>query len=103
MLQLLVHLNSALIPTCHVYNVVQCDCLQTHVMRLQHPDDELGGSLLLVLPQVCACMIENTIHYSIGTSLLECDSPRCCYSVALLIVVTVAVVRQLQLLQRCTQ
>ena len=25
---------------------------QSHRMRLQHPDDELGGDLLLVLPQV---------------------------------------------------
>ena len=26
---------------------------QCHSMRLQHPDDELGGNMLLVIPQVC--------------------------------------------------
>lgn len=29
---------------------------QCHSMRLQHPDDELGGNMLLVIPQVCVCV-----------------------------------------------
>ena len=32
-------------------------CFQCHHMRLQHPDDELGGNLLLVLPQVCVLCV----------------------------------------------
>ena len=28
---------------------------QCHSMRLQHPDDELGGNMLLVIPQVGVC------------------------------------------------
>ncbi|CAM9642852.1 unnamed protein product [Ascophyllum nodosum] len=33
-------------------------CFQCHHMRLQHPDDELGGNLLLVLPQTVVHRID---------------------------------------------
>ncbi|KAG5190242.1 inward rectifier potassium channel-domain-containing protein [Tribonema minus] len=44
---------------------------QTHNMRLQHPDDELGGALLLVLPQVRA-RVAVFQKYAIWSVICDC-------------------------------
>lgn len=43
---------------------------QSHNMRLQHPDDELGGNLLLVLPQV-------RLQIDRGTRRMQAGRGRC--------------------------
>lgn len=44
---------------------------QSHSMRLQHPDDELGGNLLLVLPQASTAVISRTLLTIMDTPRLK--------------------------------